>query len=57
MTNTILDSGSEYPLLRSLSVPLLDSFGELLTLDNDTIMDAYTLISIVVFIGVVNTHY
>ena len=57
MPNSILDGGSEYPSPRSSSVPPLDSSGELLTLDNDTIMDACTPTSTVVSTDLVNTHY
>jgi len=57
MLNSILDGGSEYPLPRSLSVPLLDGSEELLTLGNDTIMDTYTLILMVMSTDLVNTHY
>jgi hypothetical protein len=52
----ILNSGSKYPLLRSLSILLLDCFKELLTLDNNT-MDVCTLILTVVSIDFVNTYY
>jgi hypothetical protein len=57
MLNSILDGGSEYPLLRSSSVPLLDCSKELLTLDDNTIMDVYTPILTVVSIDFINTHY
>ena len=57
MANTILDSSSKYSLLRSLSISPLDSFRELLTLDNNTIMDIYTPILTVVSIDFINTHY
>ena len=57
MPNSILNGGSEYPLLRSLSVPPLDSSGELLTLNNDIIINIYTLILTVISINFVNTHY
>jgi hypothetical protein len=55
--NSILDGGSKYPLPRSLSIPLLDCSEELLTLDNDTIIDIYTLILTVISIDFVNTYY
>jgi len=55
--NSILDGGSKYPLLRSLSVPLLDYSEELPTLDDDTIIDIYTLISTVISIDFINTYY
>jgi len=55
--NSIPDSGSKYPLLRSLSVLLLDNFKELLTLKNNIIIDVYTLILTVISTDFVNTHY
>jgi hypothetical protein len=55
--NSILDGGSKYPLLRSLSILLLDYSKELLTLDNDTIIDIYTLILTVISIDFINTYY
>ena len=55
--NSILDGSSKYPLLRSLSMLLLDYSEELLTLDNDTIIDIYTLISTVISIDFINTYY
>jgi len=57
MLNSILNGGSEYPLLRSLSIPPLDYSEELLTLDNNTIIDIYTLILTVVSIDFINTYY
>ena len=57
MLNSILDGGSKYPLPRSLSVLLLDYSEEPLTLDNDTIIDTYTLISTVISIDFINTYY
>ena len=57
MANSILDGGFEYPLLRFLSAPPLDSSKELLTLDDDTIIDAYTLILTVISTGLINTYY
>jgi len=36
---------------------LLDNSKELLTLENNTIIDAYTLISTVVSIDLINTYY
>jgi len=53
--NSILDSSFKYPLLRSLSVPLLNSSKRLLTLDNNTIINIYTPILIVVSIDLINT--
>ena len=55
--NSILDGGSKYPLLRSLSILLLDCSKELLTLDDDTIIDVYTLILTVISIDFINTYY
>jgi len=55
--NSILDGGSKYPLLRSLSMPLLDNSEELLTLENNTIINACTLILTVMSIDFVNTYY
>jgi len=55
--NSILDGGSKYPLLRFLSVPLLNNFEELLTLKNNTIINIYTLILIVVSIDFINIYY
>jgi hypothetical protein len=57
MANSILDSGSKYPLLRFSSVLLLNSFRKLLTLNNDTIIDAYTPILTVMSIDLINTYY
>ena len=57
MPNSIPDGSSEYPLLRSLSIPPLNSSKELLTLGNDTIIDIYTLILTVMSTDFVNTHY
>jgi hypothetical protein len=57
MDTPILDSGSKYPLPGSLSMPPLDCSKELLTLDNDTIIDAYTLILTVISIDFINTYY
>jgi len=55
--NSILDGSSKYPLPRSLSIPLLDNSKELLTLENNTIIDTCTLISTVISTDLINTHY
>jgi len=55
--NFIPDSGSKYPLPRSLSVLLLDNSKELLTLENNTIIDIYILILTVISTDLINTYY
>jgi len=57
MLNSILDGSSKYPSPRSLSVLLLDNSKELLTLENNTIMDVYILILTVVSTDLINTYY
>ena len=57
MANTILNSGFKYPLLKFSSMPLLNSFRELLTLNNNTIINIYTLILTVISTDFINTYY